>query len=91
MTTLNVTVRSKKDAFEGTVTIPGLQTIKLVNKEGKTLFSNTSSLKNVARSVGKRLGMEVTYVEPAKATKKPVKKVTKTKTTCCQTTECCNS
>lgn len=94
MNTLNVTVKETTikgtAGFNGVVAIQGLKPTKLARKDGETLFATTSSLKTVARSTAKRLGMEVTYTEPVKkAAKKSIK------TTCskgsCSKSSCCKS
>lgn len=85
MATLKVTVRESKDCFEGSVSIPGLRTTKLVRKDGSTSFPNTSALKTTARGLATRLGMTVEYVE-RKAAKKSIKSKT---AKACKTTKTC--
>lgn len=63
---LTVNVKQSKSGYEGTVEVPGLKSTKLTRKDGSTTFPNSSAVKTVARSVGKRLGLEVAYTEPAK-------------------------
>jgi len=79
MTTLNVTVkesaRNGQKGFTGTVTVPGLKATQVARtKDGESFFQTVGALKSVANSFAKRLGVEVTYSEPAKkAAKKSVK------------------
>ena len=70
---LNVSVKQSKTGYEGTVQLPGLKATKLTNKEGSTTFPSSSAVKTVARSVGKKLSLEVSYDQPAKLAAKPKK------------------
>ena len=63
---LTVNVKQNKNGYEGTVQLSGLKTTKLTSKTGSTSFPTSSAVKTVARSVGTRLGLEVSYVEPTK-------------------------
>lgn len=75
---LTVSVKQGKSGFEGTVQVPGLKATKLTRKDGSTSFPTSSAVKTVARSVGKRLSLDVRYDEPAKkAAKVKAKKATK--------------
>jgi hypothetical protein len=62
---LTVNVKQNKTGYEGTVQLPGLKATKLTRKDGTTTFPSSSAVKTVARSVGTRLGLEVSYAEPA--------------------------
>lgn len=75
---LNVNVRQSKTGYEGTVQVPGLKATKIARKDGSTSFPSSSALKTVARSVAKRLSLEVNYEEAA--TKKLAAKPTAKKT-----------
>lgn len=77
---LNVAVKQTKTGYEGTVDLPGLKSTKIARKDGSTTFPSSSAVKTVARSIGKRLSMEVNYNEPAKAAKKLTKKGPKSST-----------
>ncbi len=83
--TLRVSVRQNKTGYEGTVELPGLKPTKLTRKDGSTSFPTSSAVKTVARSVGKRLSMDVRYAEPAKKAAKlaktPAKPAKKAKST----------
>lgn len=70
---LTVNVKQNKTGYEGTVQLPGLKATKLTSKDGSTTFPTSSAVKTVARSVGKRLSMEVSYDQPAKLAVKPKK------------------
>jgi len=61
---LTVNVRQNKTGYEGTVQLSGLRETKLTRKDGSTTFPTSSAVKTVARSVGTRLGLEVSYAEP---------------------------
>lgn len=61
---LTVNVKQNKNGYEGTVQLSGLKSTKLTSKTGSTSFPTSSAVKTVARSVGTRLGLEVSYVEP---------------------------
>lgn len=82
---LTVNLRQNSAGFEGSVQIPGLKSTKLARKDGTTTFPSSSAVKTVARSVGTRLGMEVSYVEPQQkrlaAKKVAAKNPTKVKAT----------
>jgi len=62
---LTVNVRQNKTGYEGSVQLSGLRETKLTRKDGSTTFPTSSAVKTVARSVGTRLGLEVSYTEPA--------------------------
>jgi len=62
---LTVNVRQNKTGYEGSVQLSGLKETKLTRKDGSTTFPTSSAVKTVARSVGTRLGLEVSYTEPA--------------------------
>jgi hypothetical protein len=61
---LTVNVKQNKTGYEGTVQLSGLKETKLTRKDGSTNFPSSSAVKTVARSVGTRLGLEVSYTEP---------------------------
>jgi len=84
--TLNVTMKETNGNYEGTVCIPGLRSTKLVRKDGTTLFPTSSALKNTARGLATRLGLEVEY-SAKKAAKKSIKNKTKP---CSSTKPCCS-
>lgn len=79
---LVVSVAAKGEGFVGTVSLPGLKPTKLARKDGETVFGTRGALNTVARSVAKRLALEVQYEEPVKkvARKAPTVKKTTTPT-----------
>lgn len=75
MSKFTVNVKQSKTGYEGTVQLPGLKSTKLVRNDGSTTFTSSSAVKTVARSVGKNLGLEVSYAEaPKKLAAKPKSK-----------------
>lgn len=77
---LTVTLKKKGETgVEGTYRLPSSSAAKLQRKDGSSQFPNTSALKTTAHRLGKTLGLEVEFVEPArKAAKKSVKRTVKT-------------
>lgn len=65
--TLTVKINKKSkdgvDGFEGTVEIPGLSRSKVSKKDGTTFFASKSSLNTVAKSLAKRLDLQLKYLE----------------------------
>lgn len=73
MNKLTVKVKSKGNGWEGSVSVPGLQSTKLVRKDGQSVFGTRSALNTVARALATRLQSELVYDEPVKkAAKKSI-------------------
>jgi hypothetical protein len=78
MNRLTVKVKAKGNGWEGSVSVPGLQTTKLIRKDGQSVFGTRSALNTVARALATRLASEVVYDEPVKkAAKKSLGSKTK--------------
>lgn len=88
--TIEVKQRTSKGetGWEGRIAVPGTNATKLAKKDGTTLFATRGSLNSVARSLGKRLGLDVDFAEPAK---KAAKKSVKTKTQPASAEPACDS
>ncbi len=79
---LKVNVSQKTSGVEsywtGAVELSGMKNAVVARQDGTTKFSSKSSLQTAARALGKRLGLEVDFVETAR---KAAKVSVRTKTT----------
>jgi hypothetical protein len=80
MSKLVVNVKESKGQWQGNVSIQGLKSTKIANKDGVVSFANRNVLATVARGLAKRLGMELDLQDASlKAAKKSPKKTAKKK------------
>lgn len=78
MSTLNVrvssTTKNGEQYWQGTVNFPGIRSTKLVkSSDGTSQFATRSAVNSAARSLAKKLNLEVVFDEP-QTTRKAAKR-----------------